>query len=93
MHYVLNYFRLLIFIVGILLGLGMGRNDDSKSENNRVNPSNAEGDLTPGHAKVPGVVINYSPASTREFIGSPSIAVLPNGHYVASHDFFTRAKG
>ncbi len=88
MHDVLNYFRLLIFIVGILLGLGMGRNDESKSENNIVNPSNAEGDLTPGHAKVPGVVINYSPASTREFIGSPSIAVLPNGHYVASHDFF-----
>lgn len=38
--------------------------------------------------KVPGVVIDYSPASSRQYIGSPSIAVLPNGEYVASHDFF-----
>lgn len=37
---------------------------------------------------VPGVVINHSPASTRQYIGSPSIAVLPNGEYVASHDLF-----
>jgi hypothetical protein len=38
--------------------------------------------------KVPGVVVDYLPASTRTFIGSPSIAILPNGDYVASHDFF-----
>jgi len=38
--------------------------------------------------EVPGVVIDHSPASTNRYIGSPSIAVLPNGHYVASHDFF-----
>lgn len=36
----------------------------------------------------PGVVINHSPAWTGLYIGSPSIAVLPNGDYVASHDFF-----
>jgi predicted neuraminidase len=36
----------------------------------------------------PGVVIDYSPAWTGLYIGSPSIAVLPNGNYVASHDFF-----
>jgi endonuclease/exonuclease/phosphatase family metal-dependent hydrolase/dienelactone hydrolase len=39
-------------------------------------------------AGVPGVIIDYSPASSRQYIGSPSIAVLPNGEYVASHDFF-----
>ena len=39
-------------------------------------------------AKVPGVVIDYNPAKTRTYIGSPSIAILPNGDYVASHDFF-----
>jgi hypothetical protein len=39
-------------------------------------------------AKPPGVVVAYSPASSGEYIGSPSIAVLPNGDYVASHDFF-----
>lgn len=39
-------------------------------------------------AKVPGVVVDYIPASTKIFIGSPSIAILPNGDYVASHDFF-----
>lgn len=36
----------------------------------------------------PGIVIDHHPASTRQYIGSPSIAILPNGHYVASHDFF-----
>lgn len=38
--------------------------------------------------KVPGIVVDYLPASTKTFIGSPSIVVLPNGDYVASHDFF-----
>lgn len=37
---------------------------------------------------VPGVVIDYSPASSGIYIGSPSLAVLTNGHYVASHDEF-----
>ena len=37
---------------------------------------------------VPGVVIDHSPAATGLYIGSPSIAVLPDGDYVASHDFF-----
>lgn len=37
---------------------------------------------------VPGVVIDHIPASTGVYIGSPSIAVLPDGRYVASHDHF-----
>jgi hypothetical protein len=36
----------------------------------------------------PGVVIDYIPSQTRDYVGSPSIAILPNGHYVASHDTF-----
>ncbi len=38
--------------------------------------------------EVPGVVIAHQPAATGQYIGSPSIAILPNGNYVASHDFF-----
>ncbi len=38
--------------------------------------------------KVPGVVVDHIPASTKTFIGSPSICILPNGDYIASHDFF-----
>ena len=38
--------------------------------------------------KVPGVVVNHIPASTKTFIGSPSICILPNGDYIASHDHF-----
>jgi len=38
--------------------------------------------------EVPGTVIAYQPASTGQYIGSPSIAILPNGDYVASHDYF-----
>ncbi len=42
----------------------------------------------PDHGQVPGVVIDHSPASLGKYIGSPSIAILPDGAYVASHDFF-----
>lgn len=38
--------------------------------------------------KVPGLVVDYLPASSKTFIGSPSIVILSNGDYVASHDFF-----
>ncbi|MGM0488526.1 MAG: sulfatase-like hydrolase/transferase [Planctomycetota bacterium] len=36
----------------------------------------------------PGVVIDHMPAKDRRYVGSPSIAILPNGRYVASHDIF-----
>lgn len=38
--------------------------------------------------QVPGVVVTHSPASSGQYIGSPSIAILSNGNYVVSHDFF-----
>jgi pimeloyl-ACP methyl ester carboxylesterase len=38
--------------------------------------------------RVPGVVIDHSPKSSGIYVGSPSIAILPNGDYVASHDQF-----
>ena len=44
-------------------------------------------------SQVPGVVIDHSPASSGLYIGSPSIAILPNGDYVASHDFFGPKSG
>lgn len=37
---------------------------------------------------VPGVIVNYEPSSSQKYIGSPSLAILPNGDYVVSHDFF-----
>ena len=42
----------------------------------------------PDRSMVPGTIIDHSPASSRRYVGSPSIAVLPTGRYVASHDFF-----
>lgn len=39
-------------------------------------------------AEPPGVVIAHSPTATKQYIGSPSLAILPNGEYIASHDFF-----
>ncbi len=38
--------------------------------------------------KVPGIVVDHIPASTNVFIGSPSICILKNGDYIASHDHF-----
>lgn len=36
----------------------------------------------------PGVVINHSLASDGLYIGSPSICILPNGNYIATHEYF-----
>lgn len=36
----------------------------------------------------PGVVIDHSSARSKQYIGSPSLAVLLSGEYVASHDLF-----
>jgi hypothetical protein len=40
----------------------------------------------------PGVVIDHSNDPADLFFGSPSLAVLPNGDYVASHDLFGSGK-
>ncbi|MGC4046108.1 MAG: sialidase family protein [Armatimonas sp.] len=37
---------------------------------------------------VPGTVISHIPASTGIYVGSPGLAVLPDGTYIASHDEF-----
>ena len=36
----------------------------------------------------PGVVIHNIPTASHEYVGSPSIVIMPNGTYVASHDCF-----
>ena len=41
----------------------------------------------------PGVVIDHLPAASGRYVGSPSIAVLPDGAYVASHDEFGPQSG
>ena len=43
---------------------------------------------TPPTAFPPGVVIDHVPQATGRYIGSPSLTVLPNGDYLAAHDFF-----
>ncbi|HPC17644.1 MAG TPA: sialidase family protein [Candidatus Hydrogenedentes bacterium] len=47
----------------------------------------ASGDK-PDFSLVPGVVINHIPASEQRYVGSPALAVLADGAYVASHDEF-----
>lgn len=42
----------------------------------------------PSCAPLPGIQIAYSPASTAIYLGSPAITILPNGYYLASHDYF-----
>ncbi|WP_040761393.1 sialidase family protein [Spirosoma panaciterrae] len=37
---------------------------------------------------VPGVVIDHLAKSTNNFLGSPSLVILPSGKYIASHDIF-----
>ncbi len=52
----------------------------------QVNPSSA---VAESHAEsVPGHIVSHRKSNTGEYIGSPSIAILPDGVYVASHDVF-----
>jgi hypothetical protein len=37
---------------------------------------------------LPGEVVVYSAPSSQRYIGNPSICILSNGDYLASHDFF-----
>ncbi|MEO8854874.1 MAG: sialidase family protein [Ginsengibacter sp.] len=41
----------------------------------------------------PGIVIDKSNDAQHVFLGSPSIVILPNGTYVASHDYFGGGTG
>ncbi len=36
----------------------------------------------------PGIVVHHVPQATGLYIGSPSLTVLPNGDYLAAHDYF-----
>jgi hypothetical protein len=65
--------NLIISVVGIVMLMGTGHIDTATGQ-------------TP--ATVPGVVINHLPAESQQYIGGPSIAILPNGDYVAIHDYF-----
>jgi hypothetical protein len=49
--------------------------------------------LTLAAAAPPGVVIDHQPAAIGQYIGSPSIVILPGGEYVASHDLFGLKSG
>lgn len=37
---------------------------------------------------VPGVIVDYSKPESGIYLGSPSVVILPNGEYLASHDYF-----
>jgi len=37
---------------------------------------------------IPGIVVDYSPASSGIYLGSPGIVILPNGEYLAKSDEF-----
>ncbi len=39
-------------------------------------------------SKVPGTVIAHSPSIEKTYLGTPSICILPDGTYVASHSMF-----
>ncbi|MHC4637579.1 MAG: sialidase family protein [Planctomycetota bacterium] len=56
--------------------------------NCRAKDSVAKKSSKPDPGPVPGVVINYSPSKTKDYLGAPSIAILDDGHYVASHNIW-----
>ncbi|MCP5516313.1 MAG: hypothetical protein H7A45_03540 [Verrucomicrobiales bacterium] len=48
---------------------------------------------TPDFSQAPGVIIDHLPAVSGLYVGSPGLAVLPNGDYLASHDHFGPQSG
>ena len=50
-------------------------------------------ELHPQYKTVPGTVVDYVRSGNKTYIGSPSIAVLPDGSYLASHDLFGGGSG
>jgi len=42
----------------------------------------------PDFGRVPGVVVTHSPASSKIYLGSPGIAILPGGDYLVKCDLF-----
>ena len=42
---------------------------------------------------VPGSIVNYSNPESKIYLGSPSLAILSDGTYVASHDYFGKIEG
>lgn len=43
---------------------------------------------SPVYQQPPGVVIAHYAKQTKKYVGSPSLCILPNGTYLASHDEF-----
>lgn len=43
-------------------------------------------------SNVPGVVINHLPASSKVYLGTPSICILPDGTYLISNEIFNAGK-
>ena len=79
-RFILAPFVFTSLVIGTLSwGSSVPASSNSKS-------SSGEGLVNP--SIVPGRIIAHSPAASKKFIGSVSLAVLPDGSYVASHDFF-----
>jgi arylsulfatase A-like enzyme len=51
-------------------------------------PAYGEGAKDEKGPKPPGVVIDHVPATSNQYVGSPSLAVLPDGELIATHDLF-----
>ncbi len=53
-----------------------------------VHTTRSQGQAAEIFPKPPGVVIDHSAASSGLYVGSPSLVMLTNGDYLASHDLF-----
>ena len=92
--------KTIIFFYLILLAFSellFGAGDDSKSKSAEypnlsrdISWIPAESDLQKDYdfSKVAGKVIAHSPMTSGVYLGSPSLVILPDGTYVASHDMF-----
>src|SRR4051812_28468776 len=77
----------------LLLGLMVTLNASVPGQTNLATGFSDATGRSKNKARVPGVVIDHVPPSSGLYVGSPSIAVLANGDYLASHDYFGPKSG
>lgn len=76
-----------IFLLSLVVLFNLTHNQNVwalQVSNDEINRNQAN--AIPNFTLVPGTVIHHIPASTRNYLGSPSILILPNGDYIASMD-------
>ena len=87
-HFTLKFACLCLSVTAALALPSCAQNETPATAMAQTVDADAAAAKAADFSQVPGTVIFHSPASSRLFVGSPGIAILPDGNYVAKNDEF-----